>query len=119
MVDSNAVSEDEPHTKRPVDKTVVRAPSWSWIYLRHPIQYRLYHHFAKNLDRKTEHLSEMATVQELTMRPKRKYGFDNFEGKLRLRSAALKALLFESRIYIRNRSSSAPDLDDISQHRYY
>lgn len=85
FVDSNTISQDGSHNKPPVEQTVVKAPSWSWLSVRHPIQYRLYHRFAKNLESKTEQLSEM--VEELTMHPKIKNGFDNFEGRLRLRFA--------------------------------
>lgn len=115
FVDGDKISEEVPRTERPVDNTVVQAPSWSWISVRHPIQYRLYHHFAKNLERKAEHFSEMISVLEMSMLPKTKNGFDNFEGKLRLQGAVVKGLLFESRIYILNQSPSAPDLEGISQ----
>lgn len=77
--------------------------------------YRLYHYFAKNLGRKTEHLSEMVEVLEMSMRPKRKNGFDDFEGKLRIQGAVVKGLLFEGRIYILNQSPSAPDFEEISE----
>jgi hypothetical protein len=89
----------------------VQGPSWSWISVNSPVQYRLWHPYERNVDRSSESVSKRAMILELSARRENPLGFDKFSGKLTIVGSLTNGYLYESVVYFARRRKDETVLD--------
>ena len=93
----------------PIPDGWIKGPSWSWVSVCKPIQYRLplpNHHgmgppITVNTQKTVEALAGKAQILDLSVRRRNEFSFDNFDGSLVIEGASLRGLIFDRRIFVR------------------
>ncbi|KAE9367568.1 hypothetical protein N431DRAFT_513990 [Stipitochalara longipes BDJ] len=105
----------EPSDKEKYPGLGVEGPSWSWISVNSPVQYRLWHPYERYVDGRGESMSKKATILELSAERKNPLGFDKFSGKLTVVGALTDGYLFKSRLYFARRLKDQHLLDELAK----
>jgi hypothetical protein len=103
----------EPSHRPEYSRVGVQGPSWSWTSVTTSVQYRLWHPYARFVDRRGESVSERATILELSATRENPLGFDRFSGRLTVVGALMNGYLCDSVLYFVRRWKDKPLLDEI------
>jgi hypothetical protein len=79
------------------------------------VQYRLWHPYARYVDRRGESVSKRAAILELSATRENTLGFDRFSGKLIVVDALMDGYLCDSVLYFARRWKDKPLLDEIGK----
>ena len=90
----------QPWTKGRTIGSGIKGPSWSWISIEGPVQYRLWHPYGQEVDIKHERISTKALVMKLSATPESPRRFDRFTGEIALLAPLAKAYLFRGVVYL-------------------
>lgn len=74
----------------------VHGPSWSWISVNSPVQYRLWHPYERYLDKRGDSMSNRAAILELSANRENPLGFDRFRGKVTILGALTNGYLYKT-----------------------
>ncbi|KAH8679544.1 heterokaryon incompatibility protein-domain-containing protein [Tricladium varicosporioides] len=108
-------AEHSPKTK--YSGVGIEGPSWSWFSIKNPVQYRLWHPYARYVDRKGEIVLKKAKILELSAKRENPLGFDRFSGKLTIVGALTEGYLYESTVYFARRWKYKSVLNEIASEK--